>query len=85
MPNLAEWYFGNVVADNDAPWQPYGKTPAERYQQFHDRLRQSENIIVNDGKPADGRALLDEIRMLSETRHDAPEPEQRGPRSYRSP
>lgn len=87
MPNLAEWFIGGVFGNNQEPWEPYSDDPAEAYQQFHERLRQSENTIVQDGKPADGRRLLGTIRMLHETRHDfvIDESEQPGTRSYRSP
>jgi len=89
MPNMVEWHFGDksyadMENDADIPWQPYSRDPQQAYEQFHERMREVDKIII--AEPAsDGRQLLDEIRMLSETRHDAPEPEQRGPRSYRSP
>lgn len=126
MPNLLEWYYSGWIgpgkwskASKDfdrAPerdkesWHAYSKDPAEAYQQFHERVRESENFFINDteapdnrptadnrpvtyiiddGKPTDGgKELLDEIRMLSETRHDV-EIEEPGrtnsTRSYRSP
>jgi len=52
-------YMDDLRDRDDLVGQPYSDDPAEAYQQFHDRLRQSENFIIDDGEPADSRPRLD--------------------------